>query len=214
MNAARPLLLADERCPYAHRVRALLDHLGVEHDLTEAPRGSLPEGIDRWSPSGRIPLLVHGAVVISESRVMLEHIAEAFGYSAALPRELTLRTEHRQAMALMDGTLVPRLAGSAPPLHPARLDECARVLEATVCGTPVTPCLLAFHLAPLWLRFQWWRPEGAITRALRARTELSGWLDEAAALPAVVRTAPGTPDSVRDFETHALASSGGVGSHA
>lgn len=198
MSPPRPLLLADRGCPFAHRVLALLDHLGVGHDLQEATLGQLPEGLSRWSPSGRVPLLVHGTIVIGESRVMLEHLAEAYGFEAAYPGELAPRTLHRHAMALMDASVAPLLTRPSATLDDARLAECLDVF-AGVARAPPEPCLLAFHFAPVWLRFQWWYPERAVTRALRARPELAAWLDHAAKLPAVARTAPSQVENVADF---------------
>ena len=29
--------------------------------------------------------------------------------------------------------------------------------------TAPAPCVLTFHVAPIWLRLQWWRPAGAVT---------------------------------------------------
>ena len=41
---APPVLFADRGCPFAHRVRALLDHLTVVHDVVESPPGERPLG--------------------------------------------------------------------------------------------------------------------------------------------------------------------------
>lgn len=195
---SKPLLLADRGCPFAHRALALLDHLNVERDLRESAIGQLPEGIEQWSPTGRIPLLVDGDVVIGESRVMLEHLAEAHGFADAFPRELSARTMHRHAMALFDVVLVSRLLRDDGKGNAARLEECLDVFER-VMRTPPAPSLLAFHFAPIWLRFQWWHPEGAITRAILRRPSLASWLDEATRLPAVVRTSPDREENVADY---------------
>lgn len=199
LSLPRPLLLADRGCPYAQRVLALLDHLDVAHDARQAPVGQLPEGLLSWSPSGRVPLLVHGAVVISESRVMLEHLAEAYGFESGYPRALVARTLQRHAMALMDIVVAPRLAAGDKDLDEPRVAECLDIFESVAVATPLEPCLLTFHFAPMWLRFQWWRPNGAVTRAIRSRPRLAAWLDGAARLPSVVRTARSQQDSEADF---------------
>ena len=194
----RPLLLMDRGCPFAHRVLALLDHLGVAYETREAPLGQLPEGVERWSPSGRVPLLVHGALVIGESRVMLEHLAEAYGFGSGYPLELTQRTRQRHAMALMDGSVAPALTRPDSKLDAVRLAGCLDVFEGAT-QAPLEPGLFAFHFAPLWLRFQWWHPEGVVTRAVRDRPALAAWLDGAASLAAVQRTAPSQAENVADF---------------
>jgi len=199
LSRVRPLLLADRGCPYAHRVLALLDHLGVAHDTRQAPVGQQPDGLLSWSPSGRVPLLVHGAVVISESRVMLEYLAEAYGFESGYPPELVARTLQRHAMALMDIVVAPRLAVGDAELDVPRIAECLDIFESVAMATPLEPCLLTFHVAPVWLRFQWWRPNGAVTRAIRSRPRLAAWLDGAARLAPVVRTSPSPQDSEDDF---------------
>jgi len=199
LSLPRPLLLADRGCPYAQRVLALLDHLGVAHDAREAPVGQVPDGLLSWSPSGRIPLLVHGAVVIGESRVMLEHLAEAYGFESGYPRALVARTLQRHAMALMDSVVAPRLAAGDAGLDVPRIAECLDIFESVAVATPLEPCLFTFHFAPVWLRFQWWRPSGAVTRAIRSRPRLAAWLDGAAGLASVVRTAPSQQGNEDDF---------------
>jgi glutathione S-transferase len=173
---------------------ALLEHLRVDCELIEAPFGQVPERLRRWSPSGRVPLLVQGEVVIGESRVMLEHLAEAYAFDSAYPRELVERTLHRHAMAVMDAFIAPRLAPGEEPLEASRLAECVGVLEGVALASPPSPSLLAFHLAPPWLRFKWIYPEGDVTRAIRERPKLADWLDAAARLAAVDRTGPSAAD--------------------
>lgn len=185
----QPLLFADRGCPFAHRVRALLEHLGVAYRLEEAPTGALPEGLARHSPSGRIPLLVDGELTVSESRVMLEHLAESYHWRDAYPGELAPRTRHRHAMALVDVYIAPTFARGDAALDSLRLAECLDVLEEVALVAPTAPSLLAFHLAPLWLCFRTWRPERAFTRGVRDRPALAAWLDRAASLPPVATTA-------------------------
>lgn len=196
----KPLLLADRGCPFAHRVRALLDHLGVACSLVEAPPGERPAALAEWSPSGRLPFLVDGDLAIGESRVMLEHLADAHAFAAAYPSALAERTLHREAMTLVDAYLVPALFAD-PPLAAARLTECVDRLEAVTTITALDPSLLVFHLAPIWLRLQWWKPNGTVTTAIRARPQLVSWLDAAAATPSIVRTSPLRAENVRDYET-------------
>lgn len=197
--AARPLLLADRGCPFAHRVRSLLDHLGVGHDLIESPPGERPAGLDRWSTSGRIPLLVHGDLSIGESRVMLEHLAEAYAFEKAYPASVVERTLHREAMAIVDSELAPALLRDSVARE-ARLAECLGRLDDVARMTLPSPCVLSFHVAPIWLRLQWWQPKGAVTRSIRERPRLAEWLDAAAQLPSVARTSPSRAENTRDFE--------------
>ena len=121
---------------------------------------------------------------------MLEHLAEHYGFAAAYPADLVTRTRHRHAMAVIDDSLVPLLMErSVAALDGARLDDALTAVERAAIGQPA-PSLLAFHVAPVWLRFRWWQPEGAVTRAVEARPDLRRWLDAATRLDPVSRTAP------------------------
>jgi glutathione S-transferase len=183
----RPVLFADRGCPFAHRVRALLAHLEVAYDLHEAPIGERPEGLERWSSSGRIPFLVHGPLAIGESLVMLEYLAEAYGFTGAWPEGLVPRTLQRHAMALMDSFVAPRVLREDGPVTAARLSECLDVIEAVTQATAPVPSLLAFHLAPIWICALSFRPDGTVIQAIRERPALAGWLDEAAGIAALRR---------------------------
>lgn len=200
---ARPTLFGDRGCPFAHRVRALLDHLAVAHDVIESAPGERPAGLGRWSASGRIPMLVHGELAIGESRVMLEHLAEVYAFDGAYPASVSERSIHREAMAIVDGEIAPALfiaGGGDRRLPEARLGEYLDRLEGVARITAPAACVLSFHLAPIWQRLQWWRPEGEITRSLRARPRLVEWLDATIRIPAVARTSPSRIDNIRDFE--------------
>lgn len=160
--------------------------------------GDKPEGIYRHSVSGRIPLLVHGALVLSESRVMLEYLADLHGLTDALPPDLRTRTLHRHAMAVVDEFLAPRLLHPTQEVEP-RLEDVLRALEEVATPAP-GPSLLELHVAPIWLRFQMWWPNGPITSAIEGRPALRAWLDAAIALDCVVRTAPDPVAHMEDVE--------------
>jgi glutathione S-transferase len=187
--ASRPLLFSDRGCPFAHRVLALLHHLrcGVEH--RESVVGAKPEGLARYSKSGRIPLLVHEGLVLTESRVILEYLVERYALADAVPVELGARTLHRHAMAVADEHLAPRLARRGKAEHDFRLADALDALEVATAQSPPRADLLALHLGPLWRAFRAWRPEGPVTLAIEARPALREWLDGAASLDCVERTA-------------------------
>lgn len=181
------ILFSDRGCPFAHRVLALFDHLGCKPDLRELMVGEKTGELYQYSASGSVPLLVDGDLVITESRVMLEHLAEFYEFES-YPANLQERSLHRHAMAVVDDFLVPLLFGRAE-VDATRLDDALNTIEdATATVTP-SPCLLAFHVAPIWLWFRSWRPEHAVTRAIRAREPLCSWLDATVQLDCVRRTA-------------------------
>jgi len=194
-------LFSDRGCPFAHRVLALAEHIDLQLLLHEGRVGEPPEGLARYSPSERVPLLVHEGLVLTESRVMLEHIAEHEGYAGAYPEGLRARSLHRHAMAIGDDYLPPLLFGRrTTSADDPRLQDALDWLEAATRVAPVGPSLLALHLAPLWLRFGWWQPNHALASAVRARGALHDWLEAAAELPCVTRTLPDLASRESDLE--------------
>lgn len=197
-TTAPTILFCDRGCPFAHRVLALFEHLGHPFDRREVAVGSKPEGLEHYSASERLPLLVQGELVITESRVMLEHFAEHYGFTNAYPRDLATRTLHRHAMAVVDDYLVPllmkRITGDD-----RRLGDALAAIEAATATTRPLPCLLAIHLAPVWNAFRAWYPDEATTRAIQARPSLRRWLDKALALDCIARTAPDPAVIERDL---------------
>jgi glutathione S-transferase len=202
------ILFCDRGCPFAHRVHALVEHLGCDLDVRESAIGQKPAGLDRYSASERIPLLVDGDLVLTESRVILEHLAERFELPEAYPAQLGRRSLHRHAMAVVDDFLVPRLFELAPVREDEpRLRDVLDTLEAGTATTPPRLDLLTFHVTPIWLRFGSWHPAGVITRAIEARPSLRQWLDDAAALDCLRRTAP---DPITEAEDLARARQAGL----
>lgn len=199
VRSAPPMLFCDRGCPFAHRVLALLDHLGCPVDLRESLVGHKPAGIGRYSASGSIPLLVHGDLVLTESRVMLEHLAEHLAFADAYPADLGARTLHRHAMAMVDNVLAPLLHRTPADADKPRLGEALTALEVATATVAPRPCLLAFHVAPIWLRFRWWHPGGPVIRAVEAHAALCVWLDAAAQLDCITRTAPDLVEHCEDF---------------
>ena len=194
------ILFADRGCPFAHRVLALFAHLGCRPDLRESRVGEKPDGLDRYSSSGVIPLLVHGDFVLTESRVMLEHLAEHYAFADAYPVDLKTRSLHRHAMAVVDVFLAPLLFDKTDDaVDSARLEDALQILEQATASVAPQPHLLAMHSAPIWWRFRLWHPTHVVTQAIEARTALCAWLDTALALDCLTRTAP-DPDAHRqDF---------------
>jgi glutathione S-transferase len=169
-------------------VLALATHLGLELDIHESVIGEKPEGVFAYSARGAIPLLVHGEVVLIESRVMLEHLAEHAGWTDALPGDLALRSRHRLAMAIADLVLAAHLFSDAP--DEGRIEDACRALGAATRTTPAAPCLLAFQAAPIWARYRLFRPDHPIVAHVERDRPLTAWLDAVAALPSVVCNLP------------------------
>jgi len=92
-------------------------------------------------------------------------------------------------MAVVDDFLVPVLFGRMD-VDAHRLDDALKAVEDAAATVAPQPCLLAFHVAPIWLRFRLWNPEHAVIRAVQVCGSLYGWLDAAVRLDGLRRTAP------------------------
>ncbi len=185
----RPLqLYSDFGCPYAHRVLALLTELGLEFDHHESPIGAHPDGLEPHSPSGRLPILVHGDLVLGESVVILEYLADTFGFDAPFHADPTSRARQREVLAMVDVHLTPLALTSGVPPNMARFEEFLDVLTRAVLPGP--PSLLTFALGPIWLRLRWKGDAAEFMRSIRARPLLEHWLDAMADQPSVTATAP------------------------
>lgn len=196
------ILFADRGCPFAHRVLALLEHLQAPLDLRESLVGEKPEGIHQYTTSGSIPLLVHGDLVLTESRVMLEHLAEHYSFADAYPADLKSRSRHRRAMAIVDDFLAPLLFGRTDArVDAARLEDALYAVEEVTTSVAL-PDLLTLHIAPIWLRFRMWHPTHVVTHAIESRISLCRWLDAAVQIDCLKRT---SPDPVIHMEDLALA---------
>lgn len=194
------ILFADRGCPFAHRVLALLEHLGYPPDLRESMVGDKPDGLYQYSASGVIPLLVDGDFVLTESRVILEHLTEHYGFADGYPVDLKVRSLHRHAMAVVDGFLAPLLfAKPEAAVDRARLEDALRTLEQATTSVAPQPHLLAMHIAPIWLRFRLWHPTHTVTRAIEARGSLCDWLEAALQLDCLRHTAPDPVTHREDF---------------
>ena len=178
----------DYGCPYAHRVLAMLKVLELDFEHREARLGEKPPGVRRFSASGRIPLLVHGDLVLTESRVILDYLNERFGY-LGYSDDFETRTRQRHAIALVDEYLTPAVFGpiTSPDLH--RLEEGLDVFEAAMT-TPQTPSLFALCIAPIWWRLFRLRPASRVVSSIQSRPELLAWMQGAAELECIVETAP------------------------
>lgn len=177
----------------------MLDYLDVAFNRREAALGTKPAGIERYSPSGRIPLLVHEGLTISESRVILDYLAGRYGFADAYPDDLVPRTRHRYAIAVADDVLAPLLFPGAVADNELRTTEVLDAMEAATATVRPGASMLAMHLGPLWFAFRAWHPGGPTTRAIRARPALHEWLEAAAALPFVTRSATDPAIVARDL---------------
>ena len=81
----------------------LMKHRGVAFDEVRLPLDT-PEfarGVARWSPSGRVPVLHDGALVVWDSLAICEYVSEAFLDGGGWPSDPGARAVARAASAEM-----------------------------------------------------------------------------------------------------------------
>lgn len=65
----------------------------------------------RYSPSGKVPCLVHGAVTVWESLAIAEYLAEVFPDAGLWPKDAAARTHARAISAEMHAGFIPLRRG-------------------------------------------------------------------------------------------------------
>lgn len=100
-------LYSAEVCPYAQRTRMLLHEKGIEYRLHEIDLAHKPDGFERISPYGKVPLLIRGTDRVFESAIINEYLEECFPVPALMPSAAFLRAQVRVWIAFCDGRLLP-----------------------------------------------------------------------------------------------------------
>lgn len=81
------ILHSYRRCPFAIRVRMVLEEKGIPYTVIEESLREPSADLLRFHPEGRVPLLRHGDEVIYESSVITEYLDEAFPGPRLLPAD-------------------------------------------------------------------------------------------------------------------------------
>lgn len=84
-NNAALQLYTFKLCPFAHRVRLALAEKGIASEAIEVDLKNKPAEFARLSPSGRVPLLLHGQTKLWESAIINEYLDEAFPDPPLMP---------------------------------------------------------------------------------------------------------------------------------
>jgi glutaredoxin len=187
-----------EGCPYAQRTWALLKRLGVPYEAITVDLLNKSVEFLALSPTGAVPLIQDDELVLFESAVINEYLAEKFAWSAAFSGDVKQRARERLAMKRFDELLVPvffqRLKdASVLEAKPSWRREVALLGETVKQSVPGS--LIGLHVATHWLRMGWLAPKSPMVVAIR---ESAGAFFEAAStLPEIVSTTPDADATVR-----------------
>ena len=204
-------IFSSEGCPFAHRTRALLDLLGVPFEHREVDLDDRDPELLRLSPTGRVPFLVDGELKLFESAVINDYLAEKHGFAGAYSSDLETRTLQRLVMRRWDDVVAPAfyrsLRGevSDGELRDSLSRELAFLAEAASRMDGDVDNLAAIHVATHWLRMDWLRELTSLPALIDDHPALRSWLDKAAELPSVRRTAPVREETVERYRRRYVA---------
>lgn len=158
------LLYATDHSLYCAKTRILLRHKGLEWTEEPPVGGGGSDAYKQIVPSGNLPALVDGDLVLSDSEAIAEYLEEAYPDIRMLPDELDARAKARERSRFHDTRLEPALralfpivkagGGTAEQIDAAtdgvtaRLNQLALMLDDPLartgmftlgdCGNPVT----------------------------------------------------------------------------
>jgi Glutathione S-transferase, N-terminal domain len=191
-------LFFSEGCPYAHRSRALLTHLGQPFEGREIDLEAKAADFLALSPTGAVPMLEDDGFLLYESAVINEYLAERFTWADAFSPNLQQRARERLAMKRIDDVLVPLFFralkdGAALDATPNWQREVEQLGITAAHAKPVS--LLGFHVATHWLRFNWVAPQAPLVLALEKAA--GAFLAQAVSHQAIVKTSPDRETTTR-----------------
>ena len=158
------ILYATAHSLYCAKTRILLKHKGLDFQEDPPVGGVGSDAYKQIVPSGNLPALQHGDLILSDSEAIAEYVEEAYPEPRMMPAELDARAKVRERSRFHDTRLEPALralfpivkagGGSAEQIDAAtdgvtaRLAQLARMLEDPLsptdrltlgdCGLPVT----------------------------------------------------------------------------
>lgn len=187
------IFYATDHSLYCSKTRILLTHKGLDYREENPPGGSTSAGYRQIVPSGNIPALVHGDLVLSDSEAIAEYLEEAFPQNRMMPTSLDYRAKARERGRFHDTRLEPALRGTFALVKAGggTADEVAAALApvteriaqlAILLNDPLAPdAMLTLGDCGLPITFDW---IDAISGGLGQPvlwpdriTEYRGWLD-------------------------------------
>jgi glutathione S-transferase len=95
-------LMSAVRCPYCVRVRLVLDEKGIEHTIDEIDLSNRPPRLREANSRNRVPVLIHGDLVLPESVVINEYLDEVFPDVPMMPEDAVGRGLVRRLLVVFE----------------------------------------------------------------------------------------------------------------
>jgi glutathione S-transferase len=208
-------LYSAEICPFAQRTRALLLHLDAPYESREIDLRNKAQDFTDISPTGKVPLLVDDTVLLYESSVINEYLADKLEFAGALPEGAGPKARMRLAMKQFDLTVLPAFYRSVfswgktreiGAIHDAgKIDAELAVLEQTLSELmPEAPSLALFHFGPFWRRMDGLRELSQFADMIDARPALRAQFDRASEHTTVVATGVPPDELLRTYREYAI----------
>lgn len=162
-------LYSYDACPFAQRTRMVLAEKGLPFELHEIDVHNKPDGWEKISPYGKVPLLRDRGGTIYESAIINEYLDEAYPEPPLMPATNLARAQARIWMDYCDSRFLPavhKLVWSGDD-EEARRENLGTVIEMlhfiedeglARCGSGPywfgdRPTLVDFHYLPFFERF-------------------------------------------------------------
>ena len=91
-----------DACPYCVRTRLVLDGKGLSWERVEVDLANRPPVLRELNPRNKVPVLVDGDVIVSESEAIDEYLEEVYPEPSMMPQDAAGRAHMRMMMRRFD----------------------------------------------------------------------------------------------------------------
>lgn len=105
---------------YSAKLRIVLRHKGLKWRELPPPGGYSSEEYKRTVPSGNIPALIDGDLILADSEAIAEYLEEAHPVPAMLPAGIPARAKARERSRFHDTRLEPEVRALFGHVDPAK----------------------------------------------------------------------------------------------
>ena len=89
------VLYSGTTCPFSQRCRFVLFEKGMDFEIRDVDLYNKPEDISIMNPYGQVPILVERDLILYESNIINEYIAERFPHPQLMPADPVMRARAR-----------------------------------------------------------------------------------------------------------------------
>src|SRR5450830_1199082 len=89
------VLYSGTTCPFSQRCRLVLFEKGMDFEIRDVDLFNKPEDISTMNPYGQVPILVERELILYESNIITEYIAERFPHPQLMPADPLMRARAR-----------------------------------------------------------------------------------------------------------------------